>query len=123
MIETPNIWNTGLPLLILGALGWVLPRMLVPETTRSHKRVGLGVLCAVLALIAISALILIAFDMPAYRSALWGGGGMLLVAEIALRNSALFAIAWVPMVALSWFNMAQRVERLRGEDMARGDGV
>lgn len=123
MTDTPNIWNTGLPLLILGILGWVLPRMLVPEDTRSHKRVALGVAFAVLTLIATSALILVAFDMPAHRSALWGGGGVFLVAEIALRNSALFAVAWVPMVALSWFNMAQRVERLRGKDMARGDGV
>ncbi|MEO0378725.1 MAG: hypothetical protein AAF252_00550 [Pseudomonadota bacterium] len=120
MTETPNIWNTGLPLLILGALGWVLPRMLVPEDTRSHSRVGAGVLFAAIVLIATSGLVLVAFDTPAYRSAL-DVGGMLLVAEIALRNSALFAIAWVPILALSWFNMAQRVEALRGRDMARGD--
>ncbi|MEM6373064.1 MAG: hypothetical protein AAF727_09845 [Pseudomonadota bacterium] len=118
MTETPNIWNTGLPLFILGVLGWVLPRMLVPEDTRSHIRVSVGVLCAVLMLIVTSALVLVAYDIPAYRIAL--DGGALLAMEIALRNSALFALAWVPMVALSWFNMAQRVEALRGQDMARG---
>ncbi len=120
MTETPNIWNTGLPLVILGVLGWALPRMLVPEDTRSHRRVGLGVLGAVVTLIGAAALVLVAFDHAAYRSPM-EVGGMLLVAEIALRSSVLFAFAWVPMLLLSWFNMAQRVEMLRGQDMARGD--
>ncbi|WP_299727753.1 hypothetical protein [uncultured Tateyamaria sp.] len=122
MTQAPNIWNTGLPLVILGVLGWVVPRMLVPEDTRSHKRVALGVLAAVVALIAIAALVLVAFDIPSYRTAL-AMGGAVLTGEIALRGSALFAIAWAPMLLLAWFNMAQRVEALRGEDMARGDGA
>ena len=44
--------------------------------------------------------------------------GPLLVAEIALINAGLFAFAWVPMLLLSWFNMAQRVEFWRGRDAA-----
>lgn len=117
MIETPTIWNTGVPLLILGILGWVIPRILVTEATRSHVAVAVAVLCAVALLIAISALVLVAFDFTAYRQALQMGG-VVLVAEIALRSSILFAVAWVPMVLLSWFNMAQRVEMWRGKDMA-----
>lgn len=119
MSDTPNIWNTGVPLVIMGALGWALPRMLVPDDTRAHGRVALGVAFSVLALIAVSALVLVAFDIAAYRRAM-DMGGALLAAEVALRNSALFAVAWVPFAALSWFNMAQRVEVLRGKDMARG---
>lgn len=122
MIETPNIWNTGLPLLIMGALGWLLPRMLVPEGTRSHQRVALGVVLSIVGLIAASALVLVAFDSAAYRGVM-DVGGVMLATEIALRNSALFAVAWAPIVALSWFNMAQRVEVQRGKDMAREDGA
>ncbi len=118
--QEPTLWNTGVPLIILGVLGWVLPRMLVPVDTRSQKRVVLGVLFAVVMLVLVSALVLVAFDNAAYRSAL-DIGGPALVAEIALRGSALFAVSWVPMVVLAWFNMAQRVEVLRGQDMARGD--
>lgn len=120
MSQEPTLWNTGVPLIILGVLGWVLPRMLVPVDTRSQKRVVLGVLFAVVMLVLVSALVLVAFDNAAYRSAL-DIGGPALVAEIALRGSALFAVSWVPMVVLAWFNMAQRVEVLRGQDMARGD--
>lgn len=122
MIETPNIWNTGLPLLIMGALGWLLPRMLVPEGTRSHQRVALGVVLSIVGLIAASALVLVAFDSAAYRGVM-DVGGVMLATEIALRNSALFAVAWAPIVALSWFNMAQRVEVQRGKDMAREDSA
>lgn len=122
MIETPNIWNTGLPLLIMGALGWLLPRMLVPEGTRSHQRVALGVVLSIVGLIAASALVLVAFDSAAYRGVM-DVGGVMLATEIALRNSALFAVAWAPIVALSWFNMAQRFEVQRGKDLAREDGA
>lgn len=122
MIETPNIWNTGLPLLIMGALGWLLPRMLVPEGTRSHQRVALGVVLSIVGLIAASALVLVAFDSAAYRGVM-DVGGVMLATEIALRNSALFAVAWAPIVALSWFNMAQWFEVQRGKDLAREDGA
>lgn len=122
MIETPNIWNTGLPLLIMGALGWLLPRMLVPEGTRSHQRVALGVVLSIVGLITAAALVLVAFDSAAYRGVM-DMGGVMLATEIALRNSALFAVAWAPIVALSWFNMAQQVEVQRGKDMARRDGT
>ena len=122
MSETPNIWNTGLPLLILGALGWALPRVLMFSDTRSHVHLSFVVLASVAALVVVSAMVLVAFDTPAYQNAL-AIGGVLLVAEIALRGSALFAIAWLPMLLLSWFNLAQRVETLRGQDIARGDAL
>ncbi len=119
MTETPNIWNTGLPLLILGALGWFVPRTFVSTDTRSHGSVAVAVAASAIALVAISALVLVAFDRLAYQSAM-AVGGAFLVAEIALRGSVLFAIAWVPMLLLSWFNLAQRVEVQRGKDMAKG---
>jgi len=122
VIETPTIWNTGLPLLVLGALGWVVPRLLVSEMTRSHMAVTAAIICAVLFLVALSALVLVALDVGAYQRALQMGGP-LLMAEIALRNSFLFAVSWGPMLLLSWFNMAQRVEHWRGKDLAsEGDG-
>jgi hypothetical protein len=117
--ETPNIWNTGLPLLILGTLGWFVPRTFVSTDTRSHGSVAVAVAASAIALVAISALVLVAFDTLAYQSAM-AVGGAFLVAEIALRGSVLFAIAWVPMLLLSWFNLAQRVEVQRGKDMAKG---
>lgn len=114
--------NTGLPLIILGVLGWFLPRMLVPDDTRSHRSVALAVICAALLLFAISAIVIVAFDFGSYVHA-FDMGGPFLVAEIAVINSALFALAWVPMVLLSWFNMAQRVEFWRGKDLADGENA
>ena len=117
MPETVTFWNTGVPLILMGVLGWILPRLLVPDDTRSHLAVSAAVLCGALLLVAISGAVLVAFDFGSYVHAL-DMGGVLLVAEIALINAALFAVAWVPMLLLSWFNMAQRVERWRGRDMS-----
>ncbi|WP_299685494.1 hypothetical protein [uncultured Tateyamaria sp.] len=115
--DTITFWNTGVPLIILGVLGWVLPRMLVADDTRSHWSVCIAVLCAAILLVAASAAVLVAFDFGSYVHAL-DMGGAILVAEIALINAALFAVAWVPMLLLSWFNMAQRVEHWRGRDLS-----
>ncbi|MCG6904253.1 MAG: hypothetical protein LJE68_16395, partial [Rhodobacter sp.] len=42
-----------------------------------------------------------------------------LTAWFFLRLSGFTALLWVPLLALSWFGMAQGVEKRKGEDVAR----
>lgn len=118
--HTITLWNTGLPLLIAGALGWVVPRFISPPQTRSHRKVAIAMAVSALVLIFISAGLFAALQPGKFAMAA-NTGGLFLTIEIALRGSILFAVAWVPILLLNWFNMAQRVEQWRGKDMAAGD--
>ncbi|MEO0669397.1 MAG: hypothetical protein AAFZ99_15915 [Pseudomonadota bacterium] len=121
MTDTITLWNTGLPLTVAGALGWVVPRFISPPETRSHGKVAIAIGASAIVLILISAGLFAVVDLAKFARAA-EMGGLLLAIEIALRGSILFAVAWVPMLLLCWFNMAQRVEYWRGRDMAaRGE--
>ncbi|MEL6887633.1 MAG: hypothetical protein AAFO86_02885, partial [Pseudomonadota bacterium] len=116
-----TLWNTGLPLTVAGALGWVMPRFISPPETRSHGKVAIAIGASAIVLILISAGLFALVDLAKSARAV-EMGGLLLAIEIALRGSILFAVAWVPMLLLCWFNLAQRVEHWRGRDMAaRGE--
>lgn len=119
MTNTITLWNTGLPLLIAGALGWVVPRFISPPKTRSHAKVAIAVAVSALVLVLLSAA-LFAATQPGKFARAAEMGGLFLAIEIAVRGSILFAVAWVPILLLCWFNMAQRVEYWRGRDMANG---
>ena len=119
--DTITLWNTALPLTIAGALGWVVPRFISPPETRSHGKVAIAIGASAIVLLLISAGLFAVVDLAKFARAA-EMGGLLLAIEIALRGSILFAVAWVPMLLLCWFNMAQRVEYWRGRDMAaRGE--
>ena len=121
MTDTITLWNTALPLTIAGALGWVVPRFISPPETRSHGKVAIAIGASAIVLILISAGLFAVVDLAKFARAA-EMGGLLLAIEIALRGSILFAVAWVPMLLLCWFNMAQRVEYWRGRDKAaRGE--
>ncbi len=119
--DSITFWNTGVPLIAAGALGWLVPRFISPPDTRSHKRVAIAVLASALVLVFLSAAMFAALQPAKFASAA-EMGGLFLGIEIAVRGSILFAIAWVPILLLFWFNRAQRVEMLRGKDMAAGGG-
>lgn len=112
--------DTGLPLIVLGLLAAGLPWLLVPRGARGHGAAARG--------IGMSALVLLAVGvaMMAYLGARAGGDLIGLAraeplgaAWILLRRSAMAALVWAPILVLVWFSMAQRVERLRGEDVMR----
>ncbi|MGK7652191.1 hypothetical protein ACSQ76_07185 [Roseovarius sp. B08] len=110
--------NTGLPLLIIGGLAALLPWVLTPRGTRSHLRVLMSVLLSILLLLVASAGVFALFD----KRSLLGGqtlAGQGIIAWMYLRSSLGAAAVWGPVLAFVWLGLAQRVERLKGEDMAR----
>lgn len=115
--DTITLWNTGVPLTIAGALGWAVPRFISPSRTRSHGTVAIAVGASALVLVLVSAALFAALQPGKFADAA-EMGGLLLAIEIAVRGSILFAVAWAPIMLLSWFNLAQRVEHWRGKDMA-----
>lgn len=116
-----TLLNTGLPIALIGALAVILPWVLTPGATRSQRRVLVSVVLSALALAGASALVFAAFD----KRSLLGGQGMAgqgMVAWLYLRSSLGAVLVWAPVLAFAWLGLAQRVERLKGEDMARGGG-
>lgn len=109
--------KTTAPVLIMGGLAFVLPFVFVPRRTRSHLTVGLCVLATAVLLVILGAIITNLFDARGMEGL--RGGASLYVVWLYLRESLYFGLLWVPVLGYVWLNLAQRVERLRGEDMAR----
>lgn len=112
--------NTGVPLVILGALAFALPRVFVPAHSRTHRRVVLGVaMAAVVLLIGGAGGIALIYG--------WQGIGVSgafaqspgATVGFFLRKGALAAIIWGPILGYAWLSLSQRVEQRRSEDGAR----
>jgi hypothetical protein len=118
-----TLLNTALPLAVIGTAGIVLPRLLLPARTRSLALLA-WVSAACVPLLAILA-------MAVFLAARWAAGAdipgvlaaapWLVIGELA-RSAAMSTLAWGPALALSVLSLAQRIERLKGEDMARREG-
>ncbi|MGB5558928.1 MAG: hypothetical protein WBN04_13065 [Paracoccaceae bacterium] len=122
--EPIGLLNTGLPVAVLSALAALLPRVFIERDTRSQRRLAVGIFSTALSLFVLGAAI---FGVV---YALRGSpvGAALTQTPFAsmmvlLRLSALSAIIWLPILALTWFSAAQSVERRRGEDIMRGNGA
>jgi len=123
--QTPiGFGNTGAPLaiLLLGAL--IVPRLFVDRNTISHRRVFISVTISSVFLLFMGAVIFgvvyhfqgaKVFD--AFAVNLWGTTLFFLTLSIKA------AIFWVPVMLLVWFGLAQRVERNRGDKIARQDKI
>ena len=116
-----TLLNTGLPLALLSLLAVLLPRLLLPAQTRSHRRL-VGVLGASVVLVLAAGCGVFA-ALKLVEGADLGGAfraapGLALGA--LLRPAALAAIAWGPILALSGLSLTHRIEDLRGQDMRRG---
>ncbi len=116
--------NTGVPLALLGLLAVGLPWVLVRRGTRSHWEVGLSIWASAgFLLLAEAGVFALVYG--------WRGvevGAALAAAPVAtawffLRLSGFAALLWVPVLALVWFAMAQRVEKRRGEDLTRRESM
>lgn len=112
--------NTALPLILLGLLAAALPYLMTPRHTRSQVRVALLVGLTGLTMFGASAFVFALFDTRALPQA--GMSGAALIAWFYLRSSLVAAFVWVPVLLLAWLGLAQRVERRRGEDLAREQG-
>ena len=118
--EPISLLNTGLPLVLLGALAVLLPRLLVRRETRSHWEV-------LLALWASAGFLLLAG--AAIFATVYAARGVGVISALSdaplattwffLRLSGFAAVVWVPLLALVGLGMAQGVEKRRGEDGVR----
>ncbi|AJE45504.1 hypothetical protein [Celeribacter indicus] len=115
-----TLTSIALPVLLIGLAALVLPGLLTPRGTRSQRRLALSVLSSALVLLALGAVL---FGLLYAR-----GGSPVLVAlreapgptlVFLLRRSALAALVWVPLLALSWLGLARRIETLRTRDGIR----
>ncbi|MEO0370351.1 MAG: hypothetical protein AAF231_02745 [Pseudomonadota bacterium] len=116
-----TLWWIGVPLFVLGGAAILLPFLLIPRETRSHRRVALGIGVSAGVMIALGILVFLMFDDRDFATGLEinGVGGMV---ALALGGSIRSAVMWAPLLVMYWLYAAQRVERLRGEDKVR-DGV
>lgn len=105
-----GIANTILPLAGLTAVALGLPRLTVPQETRSQGRLAIGmVLAAALTLAAALGLF----------AALYAMAGETPRMQALVQAAAMSALAWGPLWALAWLVRAQGLEKRRGQDMAR----
>lgn len=119
-IEPIGWWNTGFPLLLLGALALGLPRWLVARATRSQREVALAVWASA-GLLLVAGAIVFAAIYSARGVGVWAAfsAAPMASAWFFLRLSGFAALAWGPVLALVWLGMAQAVEKRRGEDVVR----
>lgn len=116
--EPFTVLNTGLPFVVLAALGVILPRLLLPRQTRSHRVLALVILTSGLLLFALG--ILGAALLKALGGADISGAMQASVAGTFLslaKSSTLGIIAWGPFLAWSMLSLAQKIEERRGDDM------
>jgi hypothetical protein len=115
-----TLLNTGLPLVVLGAAGAVVPHLLLPLHTRSLA------LLAVVAFLSVPILFLI--GMVVFGLVMWAEGANVAGALAAAPgyvlgqlawSAMLSSLVWGPALVLSALSLAQRIERVRGEDIVR----
>jgi len=121
MIAEPiGLWNTGVPVVVLGALAMLLPRWLCPRETRSQGDVAvtIGASAGVLLLVGAGLFVLI---YAVGGTDVSGAFGLAPVSTsmFFLWLSGFSAIVWVPILALAWLGLAQGVEKRKGEDVVR----
>ena len=124
MIESQPIgwWNTGFPLVLLGGLAGLLPWGLVSRETRSQRQVAMAIWASAAVLLIVGAVVFAA--QYGWRGVdVWAAlaAAPVATARFFLRLSGFAAMLWAPVLALVWLALAQRVERRKGEDVARGE--
>lgn len=114
------LWSVALPVCLLAVMALVLPILLVPRRSRSQALLAKCVLVSALLLLGIGTV---------FMAVLYIAEGAEVEASIRLsplqtllffvKRSAMTSLIWGPLLALSWFSMAQKIERLKGKDGMR----
>ena len=109
-----------LPIALLAGAAVVFSHLLLPRFTRSHARVVLGILASAVVLLVLAPVSYVVFDArPIYAAHSFAEA--MAMGRIVFVQSLNAALVWLPILCFRWLGAAQRVERLRGEDLARGD--
>lgn len=117
--------NTGVPILGLALAAVVLPYLFVPRSTRHQSDVLRGIAITICALLVLGFLLNIALDdrtlgteaLKIQNYVQWR------IYWWQFQESLQFSIVWIPIVILVWISKAQRVEKLKGDDMAKGPNL
>ena len=113
--EPIGLLNTGLPLVLLAGLAFVLPRLLVRTGTRSHWEVAVGVWASAgFLLLAGAGVFGVVYGLRGVGVTAALAEAPLATAWFFLRLSGFAAVVWVPVLGLVWLGMAQRVGRRKG---------
>ncbi len=117
-----SVLNTGLPLLLLGALALLLPFAMVRRDSRAHLEVAVGIWASAgLLLLAGAGVFAAVYAAEGARVGAALSDAPLATGWFFLKLSGYAALVWGPVLALAWLGLAQRVEKRKGADRARGD--
>ncbi|WP_172299534.1 hypothetical protein [Pseudoruegeria sp. HB172150] len=113
--------NTGVPLILLGALAVLIPLLMVPRGTRSQVEVAVGIWASA-GMLLLAGLAVFAVIYAVEGIGVWSAFGKAPLATgwFFLTLSGYAAVAWGPVLLLTWLGLAQRVEKRKGEDRAKG---
>ena len=117
----PITWvNSVLPMAILAALAVLVPLGLVRKQTRSQAEVAVTI-CASAGIMLLVSALTFAILYAAQGTDVWPAFKVTPIATTwaFIRISGYAALLWLPILALTWFGMAQGVERRKGEDAAK----
>ena len=120
--EPIGLWNTGAPLVLLGALAAGLPWLLAGRQTRSQREVAVAVWASAgMLLLAGAAVFAVVYELRGVGVRAAMSAAPLATTGFFLRLSGFAALIWGPLLALVWLGLAQGVEKRKGEDVVRLD--
>ena len=122
MMHTAPItfFNTGLPLIVLAALAIVVPLVMVPRGTRRQWEVAVAIWASAgMVLLAGAVVFALIYALGGIGVAEAFGDAPLATGLFFLRLSGAAAVAWVPVLLLTWLGLAQLVEKRKGRDKAQ----
>lgn len=114
-----TLFNTGLPVMLMALAAWWVPLFLARRTV-SQQGLIKGILASALIVIVggagVFGVIYQANGIPVFSTLV---DEPVQIMGYFGRLSFIAGIIWGPVLALSWFVLAQGVERRKGEDLAR----
>lgn len=118
-LEPITLFTTGLPLAILAVLAVLIPGLLARRRSRSQRDLVIVICASAAVLLVLGAVTFFAvyqigeIYVGAVLNSTWA------TVQFFLTKSAFAAIAWLPILGLRWFSMAQAIEKRKGEDLVQ----
>lgn len=115
--------NTGLPVLLLAIAAWVVP-VLFGRAAADQQALMRGIVASALIILLLGSVLFAGiYQVGGIPVADAFADAPLSVGGFFARTSLTAGIIWGPVLALSWFVLAQGVERRKGEDRARRGSI
>ena len=121
-VEPITFLNTGLPLFVVACLAVVIPLLIVPASTRSQLKLAILIFLSCGAVFVVSMMVFVLLQIFTVEASGWDPmNNPKSTGTYFLRQGLFAGIVWIPILALMWFNLAQRVERVLGEDKMKSE--